>query len=149
MQPDPSHRANPAADDATFDATAEGRVSVWIGATIDETDLNECFRTDNAEGLVDCEFSRTFGLHWIDPDYLEICFETPPAPIAALLAGASFAESFGPAVEAAAEQLHLFEATAAVLLFDVNYAPPGAPPDHPFVFVGSFAYELDAEESSR
>src|SRR5215211_5312349 len=109
------------------DASRDGFVSIWLAPEITEQEIDdylaevEDFDPDGENEEAFSRFAEEFGLLWYDHDFMEAAFENAPVPVARLLEGASFSESFLSEAAEAAKKASLTTAQAAILLYDVAY----------------------------
>ena len=121
----------------------EGVVSIWVGNIATEdvyfTYLEETYSEEDDAPI--SQFAADMEVTFYDHDNLEGTFLTKALPIAQLLHGLSYGESFceGPAISGNVKRDEV--ANATIVIYDHRFKRGKWPNTSPFCYVGAFPYE--------
>jgi hypothetical protein len=112
-----------------------GVVSVWVGNFRSDTELDEYMNLSR-------EFEDDFGFEIDDRDTPEISVEAAPVPIAKLVDGFSWSDSYGASIANLAKSEGIEKATTMVVFLNFEYQPERAEskPNSQLKFLGTVRF---------
>jgi hypothetical protein len=132
---------------------AKDLVSVWIGDFPSEDAFDEYLREDDSAADEDdfpkCQFWEDLGIRWHDHDFQEAVFQRERPPIEDLVAGISWIESYKAELLGRCRELGILRASAAVVIYEYDYAPPEPFASPHLRFIGSFPYSTGGRPFRR